>query len=87
MKITNISEAKASLSKLVKKALQGEAVIIAKAGKPVASLVPFDRDITPRDLSQGIWQGQVTGCHGSRERFPESLGVLHDCGCARALSW
>ena len=59
MKITNISEAKASLSKLVEKALQGEEVIVAKAGKPVAKLIPFERDTTPRDLSQGIWQGQV----------------------------
>lgn len=59
MKVANISEAKASLSQLVEKALQGEEIIIAKAGKPVARLVPFEDDTTPRDLSQGIWQGQV----------------------------
>ena len=34
MHITNIAEAKASLSKLVEKVLQGEEVIIGKAGKP-----------------------------------------------------
>jgi prevent-host-death family protein len=59
MKVVNISEAKASLSQLLEKALQGEKIIIAKAGKPVARLVPFESDTTPRDLSQGIWQGQV----------------------------
>ena len=39
MQITNISEAKASLSKLIEKVLKGDEVIIGKAGKPVAKLV------------------------------------------------
>jgi len=59
MRITNIAEAKASLSKLVEKVLQGEEVIIGKAGKPVAKLVPFNYDRSPRDLEQGIWKDQV----------------------------
>ncbi len=41
MRIINIAEAKASLSKLVERVLQGEEVVIGKAGKPVAKLVPF----------------------------------------------
>ncbi len=59
MHITNISEAKASLSKLVERVLSGEEIIIGKAGKPVAKLVPFDLDTQPRDLDQGIWAGPV----------------------------
>jgi prevent-host-death family protein len=59
MYITNISEAKASLSQLVEKVLKGEEVIIGKAGKPVAKLVPYDYDNSRRDLSQGIWKNQV----------------------------
>ena len=59
MHITNISEAKASLSQLVEKVLKGEEVIIGKAGKPVAKLVPYNHDSSPRDLSQGIWNNQV----------------------------
>jgi prevent-host-death family protein len=59
VRVTDISEAKASLSKLVKKVLQGEEVIIGKAGKPVARLVPYEYDPRPRDLSQDIWKGQV----------------------------
>jgi prevent-host-death family protein len=59
MRITNISEAKASLSKLLEMALQGEEVIIAKAGKPVARLVPYEHNPNPRDLSQGIWKDKV----------------------------
>jgi prevent-host-death family protein len=50
LRVTNISEAKASLSKLVEKVLQGEEVVISKAGKPVAKLVPYNHKSSPRDL-------------------------------------
>ena len=59
MHITNISEAKAQLSKLIEEVLDGKEVVIGKAGKPVAKLVPFELDTSPRDLSQGIWKGKV----------------------------
>lgn len=59
MQITNISEAKASLSKLIEKVLKGEEVIIGKAGKPVAKLVPYNQDTSPRELGVGHWQGQM----------------------------
>ena len=59
MHITNITEAKANLSRLVEKVLHGEEVIIGKAGKPVAKLVPFEYERSPRDLEQGIWKDRV----------------------------
>lgn len=59
MRIVNISDAKASLSKLVERVLAGDEVIIGRAGKPVAKLVPYEADAVPRDLSQRIWAGQV----------------------------
>jgi len=59
MQITNISEAKASLSKLVEKALQGEEVIIGKAGKPVVKLIPYDLETSPRQLGAGKWRGHI----------------------------
>ncbi len=37
----NIQEAKTHLSRLVEQAAAGEEIIIAKAGKPMAKLVPF----------------------------------------------
>jgi len=37
----NIHEAKTNFSKLLARAISGEEVIIAKAGTPVARLVPF----------------------------------------------
>ena len=59
MQITNISEAKASLSKLIEKVLQGEEVIIGKAGKPVAKLVPYALESSPRQLGVGHWHGKI----------------------------
>jgi prevent-host-death family protein len=59
MQITNISEAKASLSKLIEKVLKGDEVIIGKAGKPVAKLVPYDLESSPRQLGAGQWQGKI----------------------------
>lgn len=59
MHITNISEAKASLSKLIERVLRGEEIVIGKAGKPVAKLVPFNLETEPRQLGVGHWQGQI----------------------------
>ena len=59
MQITNISDAKASLSKLIEKVLKGEEVIIGKAGKPVAKLVPFEIDTSPRQLGAGHQKGRI----------------------------
>ena len=36
----NVHEAKTNLSKLIERALDGEEVVIAKAGKPLVRLVP-----------------------------------------------
>ena len=59
MHITNISEAKASLSKLIEKVMRGQEVIIGKAGKPVAKLVPYQLDTSPRELGVGHWKGEI----------------------------
>jgi prevent-host-death family protein len=39
----NIHEAKTHLSRLLEQVAQGERVVISKAGKPVADLVPHQR--------------------------------------------
>lgn len=41
MKIVNIQAAKTHLSRLVEEAAAGEAVVIAKSGKPIATLSAF----------------------------------------------
>lgn len=59
MHMTNISEAKATLSQLIERALRGDEVIISKAGKPVVKLVPYQLDPTPRVLGAGKWKGNL----------------------------
>ena len=59
MQITNISEAKANLSKLIEQVLQGHEIIIGKAGKPVAKLIPYNLDTNPRQLGAGQWKGRI----------------------------
>lgn len=58
MQITNISKAKSSLSSLIAQVEKGHKVIIGKAGKPVAMLVPYRADTRPRKLG-GTWAGKV----------------------------
>ncbi len=41
MQIINIHDAKTQFSKLIESVLQGEEIVIAKAGKPAARLVPL----------------------------------------------
>ena len=53
----NIHEAKTNLSKLLKQVAQGKEVIIAKAGKPVAKLVPHKEELLPRKL--GFLKGKI----------------------------
>lgn len=53
----NIHEAKTQLSKLVEKAAAGEEIVIAKAGKPMAKLVPYTPPIAPR--AGGFLAGQI----------------------------
>ncbi len=46
----NIHQAKTNLSKLLERVALGEEIVIAKAGKPVARLVPVDRPVVRRVL-------------------------------------
>jgi prevent-host-death family protein len=54
--VVNMHEAKTTLSKLVELVESGEEVIIARAGQPVARLVPAGA-AHPRKL--GAWKGRV----------------------------
>jgi prevent-host-death family protein len=56
--LRNISDAKAELSALIQEVLRGNEVILAKAGKPVAKLVPYGglaKPRTPGALAGKIW--------------------------------
>jgi prevent-host-death family protein len=53
----NLYEAKTSLSQLVERAAAGEEIIIAKAGRPLAKLVPLPKKRTLR--KPGGWEGRM----------------------------
>jgi len=55
-RIVNMHEAKTNLSELVAEVEAGGEVILARAGKPVARLMPL-RKARPRRL--GRWKGKV----------------------------
>ena len=55
--VVNIHEAKTHLSRLVERVEAGEEVVIARAGRPVARLVPLARRTQPRTL--GILRGKI----------------------------
>jgi prevent-host-death family protein len=57
MLIVNMHEAKSQLSALVEAALRGEEIVIARAGKPVARLVPYQATTEPR--RPGGWEDKV----------------------------
>ncbi|MBV8466125.1 MAG: type II toxin-antitoxin system Phd/YefM family antitoxin [Burkholderiales bacterium] len=57
MHTVNIHEAKTQFSRLVDAAARGEEIIIAKAGKPTARLVPMEREKAARRF--GGLRGQV----------------------------
>ena len=51
------SEAKAHLSELAERAGNGEEILIARNGRPLARLVPLVTPHKPRRF--GLWRGQV----------------------------
>lgn len=54
----NIYDAKTQLSKLIERVENGEEIVIARNGRPVARLVPEQRDRPPR-RKPGGWEGKV----------------------------
>jgi prevent-host-death family protein len=52
--IVNIYDAKTNLSKLVDRAAAGEEIVIAKAGKPKAKLVPYQPTRKKRQFGQNL---------------------------------
>jgi prevent-host-death family protein len=66
--LVNIHEAKTHLSRLLVRVGAGEEVVIAKAGRPVARLVPLKEEQRPRRVL-----GQDAGLFEVPEDFDEPL--------------
>lgn len=69
MTVYNIHEAKTNFSKLLEKVSKGEEVVIAKAGKPVARILPVVKTVPTR--VPGIDKGKVIIMPDFDEPLPE----------------
>ena len=70
----NIHEAKTHLSRLLQRVALGEEVIIAKAGKPVAKLVPVGT--RPRKRLLGTARGEFTVPEDFNDPLPKEIEDL-----------
>jgi prevent-host-death family protein len=57
VKTVNVHEAKTQLSRLLERVERGEEIVIARAGTPVARLLPFSTRGTGREL--GMDEGRL----------------------------
>jgi prevent-host-death family protein len=70
----NIHEAKTHLSRLLERVAMGEEVIIAKAGKPVAKLVPIKQ--TNRGFRFGSAKGKIIIGDDFNDPLPKEIEDL-----------
>lgn len=59
MRTVNIHEAKTHLSRLVERAAKGEPFVIAKAGKPMVKVIPFDAPENAKVQRIGFMEGLI----------------------------
>ena len=71
MDTVNLYEAKTNLSQLVERAARGEEIVIAKAGRPLARLVPLAKRTAPRPL--GLLAGEVELGPDFDDPLPDTL--------------
>jgi prevent-host-death family protein len=71
MRMVNIHAAKTHLSRLVDEVAAGEEIVIAKAGRPVARLLPFEPRREPR--KPGLLKGQIWISEDFEDPLPEEI--------------
>ena len=78
MRTLNMHQAKSQLSALVEAALTGEEVVIARAGKPMVRLVPYNERTAPR--KPGGWEGRVRIADDFDAPLPDDVQRLFEGG-------
>jgi prevent-host-death family protein len=76
--VLNLYEAKTQLSRLVDRAAGGENIIIAKDGKPMARLVPFEGAAKRR--VPGAWKGRMRIADDFDAPLPEEVLAAFEGG-------
>ena len=75
METVNVHNAKTQLSRLLERVEAGEEIVIARAGRPIARLVPLVESGTAR--TPGGWEGQVWIAPDFDELPPEVAAAFH----------
>jgi prevent-host-death family protein len=70
--IVNVHAAKTNLSRLLERAEAGEEIVIGRAGKPIAKLVPYQIDRPQRIF--GFLKGQIV-VHGDFDADNEEIAA------------
>ena len=70
----NLHDAKTNLSRYVEQALDGDDVVIARAGKPLVKLVPVDT--TPRRRQLGFMRSQGIATADVKGDFVDDINVM-----------
>jgi prevent-host-death family protein len=70
----NVHQAKTHLSKLLERVALGEEVVIAKAGKPVAKLIPLN--IKPKKRMLGSAKGEFVVPDDFNDPLPKEIEDL-----------
>ncbi len=76
MVAVNVHEAKTHLSRLLDRVAAGEEIVIAKAGKPIAKLIPFKKPPKQRILGQD--EGRVWIADDFDAPLPENTQKLFE---------
>src|SRR4029434_1612624 len=85
MKQVNIHQAKTDLSKLVERAEAGEEIVIARAGKPAAKLIPLKKARGRRRL--GLLDGKFKIPDDFNAPLPEAVTRLFEGRKRRDCCW
>ena len=70
----NLHDAKTNLSRYVEQALDGDDVVIARAGKPLVKLVPVDT--TPRKRQLGFMRSQGVATADVKGDFVDDINAM-----------
>lgn len=69
--IVNIHEAKTHLSKLLKRVVAGEEIVIAKSGQPIARLLPYAS--VPAERQPGSAKGKIWMADDFNAPLPDDI--------------
>jgi prevent-host-death family protein len=71
MPVFNVHHAKTHLSRLLERVQDGEEIVIGKAGKSIAKIVPFKPVAEPR--KPGFWKGKVKISKNFDDPLPDEI--------------